>query len=177
MEPTDASPAVVGASAKTSPESHESTVASPDAVAVDPVHHGSHILRDATDADRWEWRRRVRANPTTRIAYRIVVGIVGFLLMVAASVSGPFPGPGGIPLFLLGLAVWASEFEWAHKHMRFFRRQFDRYLGWNRRQKALFWVVFFGVIWAFGYLSLVLFGTPPWLPDWADRWLAKLPGV
>ena len=31
--------------------------------------------------------------------------LLGALLMIAAAITGPLPGPGGIPLFLLGLAA------------------------------------------------------------------------
>ncbi|HIW31018.1 MAG TPA: PGPGW domain-containing protein, partial [Candidatus Luteococcus avicola] len=43
-------------------------------------------------------------------------------MMVAAALTGWLPGPGGIPLFLMGLAVWASEFEWAHRLLSVFDR-------------------------------------------------------
>ena len=42
-------------------------------------------------------------------------------------VTGPLPGPGGIPLVLLGLAIWSSEFEWAHKLMQWFKAQLHRF--------------------------------------------------
>jgi hypothetical protein len=43
-------------------------------------------------------------------------------------ISGPIPGPGGIPLVLLGLAVMASEFVWAERLMVVFKTQ----LGFNQ---------------------------------------------
>lgn len=54
---------------------------------------------------------------------RPIVMIVGSLLILAAGLTGWLPGPGGIPLFLLGIAVLATEFEWA-------QRVRDRILGW-----------------------------------------------
>jgi hypothetical protein len=44
-----------------------------------------------------------------------IVTLIGFALIIAAGLTGPLPGPGGIPLFLLGIAVLASEFVWAEK--------------------------------------------------------------
>lgn len=39
----------------------------------------------------------------------------GSLLILMAGAIGWLPGPGGIPLFLLGIAVLASEFNWAER--------------------------------------------------------------
>ncbi|MDO5682053.1 MAG: hypothetical protein Q4G46_04405, partial [Propionibacteriaceae bacterium] len=61
------------------------------------------------DEDRWRWRAKIRRDPRQLFFYRIGVGIAGLVLMIAAIITGPLPGPGGIPLFLLGLAVWSSE--------------------------------------------------------------------
>lgn len=38
---------------------------------------------------------------------------IGMLLVIASGLTGWLPGPGGIPLFILGMAVLASEFDWA----------------------------------------------------------------
>jgi hypothetical protein len=58
-----------------------------------------------------------------RTIRRPIVMIVGSLLILAAGLTGWLPGPGGIPLFLIGIAVLATEFEWA-------QRVRDRILGW-----------------------------------------------
>jgi len=44
-----------------------------------------------------------------------LVMIVGSLFILAAGLTGWLPGPGGIPLFLIGIAVLATEFAWAKK--------------------------------------------------------------
>lgn len=137
--------------------------------------HHPHLI-DA-DEDRWKWRAKIRRNPTQLFFYRIGVGVAGLLLMVAAVLTGPLPGPGGIPLFLLGLAVWASEFEWAQNVMLWFKAQFRRYAGWGRHHKALF-LLAVGVMGALcAYGVLVGFGVPWWAPRWLARWLTHLPGV
>ena len=86
--------------------------------------------------DRWAWRRKIRQNPTKLAIYRIAVGIAGLLLVCLGFVSGPIPGPGGIPLVLLGLAIWSSEFKWANRLMQWFRLQLHTYGGWTRRKKV-----------------------------------------
>ena len=63
-------------------------------------------------------------------------GLAGLFLVALGFVSGPIPGPGGIPLILLGLAVWSSEFEWAHQLMRWFKKELHRYRAWSAAKKV-----------------------------------------
>lgn len=49
-----------------------------------------------------------------------LVFIFGILLVISAPLIGWLPGPGGIVLFLLGIAVLASEFDWAEVLKEFF---------------------------------------------------------
>ncbi|GAB3623099.1 hypothetical protein GCM10027418_11810 [Mariniluteicoccus endophyticus] len=142
-----------------------------------PLRHDHHPHLIDADEDRWRWRAKIRRNPTQLFFYRIGVAVVGLLLMVGAALTGPLPGPGGIPLFLLGLAVWASEFEWAQDLMLWFKAQFRRYRGWRWPQRLLFWVVFALCCWLMAYLMMLVFGPPPWLPAVAREWLAYLPGL
>jgi len=46
---------------------------------------------------------------------RPVVFIIGSLFIIAAAATGWLPGPGGIPLFLIGVAILATEFEKAER--------------------------------------------------------------
>jgi hypothetical protein len=42
-----------------------------------------------------------------------IVMVLGLLLVILAGLTGPLPGPGGIPLFLVAIALLATEFTWA----------------------------------------------------------------
>ncbi|HEY9290168.1 MAG TPA: PGPGW domain-containing protein, partial [Microlunatus sp.] len=119
----------------------------------------------------------IRADPRKLRLYRIAVAIAGLLLILLGGATGPLPGPGGIPLVLLGLAVWASEFEWAHRLMQWFKRQLQRFRTWSRPRQVVAWVIFFALIGAFGYGYLLVIGMPVWLPDSIVRWLGHLPGL
>ncbi|HAC56217.1 TPA: hypothetical protein DCF80_01840 [Candidatus Saccharibacteria bacterium] len=46
---------------------------------------------------------------------RILTFILGALLIVTAGLIGWVPGPGGTIIFLLGIAVLATEFSWAER--------------------------------------------------------------
>lgn len=159
---------------------HEQESADQESDARDSEHHHLHIphphLIDAHE-DRWPWRARIRRDPRKLFFYRIGVALAGVLLMIAAAITGPLPGPGGIPLFLLGLAVWASEFEWAQSVMMWFKKQFDRYRGWRRSRRLLFWVLVVLGFWCIGWITMTISGAPPWLPGQVQDWLRMLPGV
>ena len=131
----------------------------------------------AVREDRWAWRRRIRSNPHQLRVYRGVVAAVGLLLVLLSLATGWLPGPGGIPLLLLGLAVWASEFHWAHRLMLRLTHALHVFRGWTRGRKIAFWVAFVTACALVGWAYLALVGQPAWLPLEVDRVLAHLPGV
>ncbi|WP_114559193.1 PGPGW domain-containing protein [Desertihabitans aurantiacus] len=132
---------------------------------------------DPARPDRWAWRARLRERRHTRITLRVCVGLLGTLLIVAGAITGPLPGPGGIPLVLLGLAVWASEFRWAHRLMARFKQAVRYFARWPRRRKVLAVVVGVLLGWSALYAGLWLNGIPAWLPDWASGPLDRLPAI
>jgi uncharacterized protein (TIGR02611 family) len=145
--------------------------------AVGPTHDNHHHLLIEPEEDRWRWRRKIREDKRKLVVYRIAVGVLGLILMVVGIVSGPLPGPGGIPLVLLGLAVWSSEFEWAHQVMTWFKKQLHRYRTWSASTKTLFWVAFFSCCGLIGYAYMLALGIPGWLPASAHLLLQRLPGL
>lgn len=61
-----------------------------------------------------------------RHAKRAGIFVLGWALIIAALAIGWLPGPGGIPLVLLGLAVLATEFEWAARRQRQLKDYYHR---------------------------------------------------
>jgi uncharacterized protein (TIGR02611 family) len=139
-------------------------------------HLPHHILIEPEE-DRWRWRRKIRSDPRKLFFYRWAVALAGLLLVGLGFLTGPLPGPGGIPLVLLGLAIWSSEFEWAHKLMQWFKAQLHRYRGWPAKRKVLFWVVFLVCCAVLFYLYLVVIGFPSWMPQFVHDLADRLPGV
>jgi uncharacterized protein (TIGR02611 family) len=139
-------------------------------------HHHHHILIEPEE-DRWRWRRKIRENKRRLAVYRVAVSLLGLILVALGIVSGPIPGPGGIPLVLLGLAVWSSEFEWAHQVMLRFKKQLHRYRTWSARKKTLFWVAFVGCCGLLGYAYMLALGVPGWLPSSVNMLMQQLPGL
>lgn len=143
-----------------------------------PDRTDHNITLDAAD-DRWEWRRRIRENPRKLLFYRIGVGVLGGLLIIAAPLTGWLPGPGGIPLFIAGLAVLASEFEWAQRLLYRVKDWVKTLTTWTGKQPAwlkalgtlaLFLCVLVGI-----WLYFAVLGVPGWLPDGWKSFLHKLP--
>ena len=140
------------------------------------LHIDHHLLRDSPE-DRWRWRAKIRQNPYQLRVYRVGVAIVGAFLIVLGFVSGPLPGPGGIPLVLLGLATWASEFVWAQRLMKVFKAQLQRFRSWSRPRQVAATGAFFGCCGLFGYGYLLSLGPPAWLPNAVEGLLMRLPGL
>jgi uncharacterized protein (TIGR02611 family) len=144
-----------------------------------PEDTDDNLTLDARD-DRWEWRRRLRSNPTSHRAYRTAVALLGLVVVAVGLVAVPAPGPGWLIVFV-GVSIWASEFEWAQRLLVWSR---DRLQAWNswlwskpRWVSGLVGVATVacaaGVIW--GYLAWQ--GSPGWLPDRLETLLDRVPGV
>lgn len=103
--------------------------------------------------------------------------MAGFAIMLIAISIGWLPGPGGVPLFLVGLAVLATEFVWAARLLWRANHEAHRLGQWTSRQPR--WLQALGMvglglaILAGIWLGLSVFGLPGWMPDALDA----LPGV
>ena len=146
-------------------------------------HWRAHENGSATgdDAgDDWGWRRKIRSNPGAHLFYRTVVGVVGLMVIVVGLILVPFPGPGWL-VVLLGLGLWASEFEWARRLLRLARRVVDAWtkgLGLRPRWiKGLVLLVALAAVAGFSWLLLLISGVPDLLPDSVQEWLNRVPGL
>ncbi|GIJ13105.1 hypothetical protein Van01_63190 [Micromonospora andamanensis] len=86
------------------------------------------------------WRQRIsttlaliRANPTGRIALKIIFGVLGALVVTIGIALIPLPGPGWL-LVIAGLGIWAVEFHWAKRLLAFTRRHVHGWTAWVKRQ-------------------------------------------
>ncbi len=144
-----------------------------------PEDTDDNIVLDADDDD-WAWRRRVRANPATHRLYRGAIAVAGGIVVAVGLIAVPAPGPGWLIVFL-GVAIWASEFEFAQRLLRWGRERLQDWNTWLRDQPR--WVgglvglgtaaLVGGVFWAY----VAWRGAPGWLPDLVESWLQVLPGV
>lgn len=114
-----------------------------------------------------EFRARVKQNRTQYLAYRIFIGVLGALIVGIGILLLPFPGPGWLVIFA-GLGVWATEFTWAQRLLRWTQRQVRTWTQWLGRQAL--WVkglallallLLLGAL-AAGYVAWQ--GVPAWVP-------------
>lgn len=68
-----------------------------------------------------------------RGAKKFVIGIVGGVVVVVGIIAIPYPGPGWLIVFA-GLAILATEFEWANRLLEFARGKYDAWVMWLKRQ-------------------------------------------
>ena len=138
------------------------------------------LLRDATDEDDWAWRRRIRANPTTRPIYRGVVLVVGLVLILGGLVLVPLPGPGWL-IVILGIAVWASEFEPAARLLEVVKSRVRSWDAWIKAQarwvQALVAVLTVLFVTTVVWLVLRVMGVPSLVPDGITSWLQLHAGL
>lgn len=123
----------------------------------------------------------MRADARTRGPYRAVVGAVGGAFLIASLATGWLPGPGGIPLALIGLAILATEFHWASRLSRRAEHHFDHFVAWSSQLPT--WARWLGpaatlvAVLAAMWGALVIVGLPRWAPSWLRSAAEMLPGV
>ncbi|MGB2920610.1 MAG: TIGR02611 family protein [Mycobacterium sp.] len=106
------------------------------------------------------WRDGLRERRVADLTYRIAVGVVGLLVLAVGIVAIPYPGPGWAIVFV-GLAILATEFDWARRLLAYARTRYDATMDWFKRQGL--WVqvlgaaftaaVVIGTLWLFGVLD------------------------
>jgi len=113
-------------------------------------------------AGRLGFRERIKDNVALNIAYRIGVGLLGGLVLVAGAIMIPYPGPGWLVVFA-GLAILATEFAWAERVLRYAKGRYDAWNAWLASQhtivKAAVWTataaIVVATLWLLGVYALV----------------------
>ena len=88
------------------------------------------ILADM-DSLRKSWKR------TPAHVRKVIVLIIGMTFVIAAPFAAVFPGPGGIPIFLIGVAILATEFQWAERLQHYLLAQLKGLIVHYKRHRVL----------------------------------------
>ncbi|KIF03945.1 membrane protein [Streptomyces sp. RSD-27] len=64
----------------------------------------------------------IKANRSLHLSWQVGVFIVGLVVIGAGIAMLVLPGPGWVAIFA-GLAIWATEFAWAHLVLRWTKRK------------------------------------------------------
>lgn len=78
-------------------------------------------------------RARVHRLPAGPIIWRVLIGLVGTVVVIAGVVLLPLPGPGWVIIFI-GLGILATEFKWAEWLSSLARRFLRVWASWVARQ-------------------------------------------
>jgi uncharacterized protein (TIGR02611 family) len=117
---------------------------------------------------RWaRWRDRLRERPAAEFGYRIAVAVIGLAVLAVGILAIPYPGPGWAIVFV-GLAILATEFDWARRLLAYTRKRYDKVMAWFRRQGV--WVQAMGV----AFTGVIVVATL-WLLG-AVGWSAQIVG-
>jgi uncharacterized protein (TIGR02611 family) len=118
---------------------------------------------------RWaRWRDRLRDRPAVEFGYRIAVAIIGLAVLAVGIIAIPYPGPGWAIVFV-GLAILATEFDWARRLLAYARKRYDKVMDWFRCQGL--WVQAMGA----AFTGAIVVATL-WLLG-AVGWSAELVGL
>jgi uncharacterized protein (TIGR02611 family) len=118
---------------------------------------------------RWaRWRDRLRDRPKADFGYRIVIAVIGLTVLGVGILAIPYPGPGWAIVFV-GLAILATEFDWARRLLAYTRERYDKVMTWFKAQGL--WVQVLGA----ALTAAVVLGTL-WLLG-ALGWAAGLAGI
>lgn len=138
---------------------------------------------------RGKLHHRMHANPALSLTSKIVVSVVGTLVLVAGFVTVVTPGPAFI-LIPLGLAILASEWDWADRWLVAAKRKAQEAQAKAkamdpkvRRRRLLLTIVAVAlvVVGITGYVATYGWPSPAvdsW--DWVQGiagWMPELPGM
>lgn len=103
---------------------------------------------------RWaRWRDRLRESRSADLTYRIAVGVVGMAVLGVGILAIPYPGPGWAIVFV-GLAILATEFDWAKRLLGYARKRYDAFMDWFKRQGL--WIQALGAVFTFAIVVATL---------------------
>jgi uncharacterized protein (TIGR02611 family) len=101
------------------------------------------------------------------LTYRVVVAVIGSAVVIGGIILIPLPGPGWLIVFG-GLAILATEFEWAGRLLDFARRHVLAWTRWVGRQsllvRGLIGLLGLAFVWGVLWAYVAVQGVPRWMP-------------
>ena len=90
-----------------------------------------------------------KLHKTRRALKKSSVGVLGGLVLILGVILIPYPGPGWLIVFA-GLAILATEFDWAQRVLDKAKGKYDDWQDWLKKQsptvKSIFWLLTFAVV-------------------------------
>lgn len=104
---------------------------------------------------------------------RTAIAIVGGIVVLIGIVAIPYPGPGWLIVFA-GLAILATEFEWAGRLLEKLRTHYNHWLAWVKRRGLLIRAVLGGITAAVVVFTMYLLNMYGLIDNWLQlgmNWL------
>lgn len=105
------------------------------------------------EVPRDSWRARMRSKPGLGHAYRAAVFLLGLLFIALGVALAVLPGPLTIPPVLLGLYIWSTEFQFAHKIFESFKHKAQEALSHAKRHPVSSSLITVGGLVAAGFAA------------------------
>lgn len=96
---------------------------------------------------------------------RVGTAIVGGLVVVVGIIAIPYPGPGWLIVFA-GLAILATEFDWAQRVLDFAKSRYDLWTEWLKRQHITIRLLVLALVGGVVLVTLWLLNVFGMLNDW-----------
>jgi uncharacterized protein (TIGR02611 family) len=118
-------------------------------------------------ATRLGFRSFLARHRSLEVAYRAVIAVLGFAIIITGIALIPLPGPGWLIVFA-GLALLATEFAWAERLLHYARDKVRGWTTWVTRQslavRALIGLLGLAFVWGVLALYAAVYGIPDWVP-------------
>jgi uncharacterized protein (TIGR02611 family) len=76
----------------------------------------------------------IKASRGLHLSWQILIFVLGLAVVAGGVVLLPLPGPGWLVIFA-GIGVWATEFRWAQRVLRWTKRQVLEWAQWWKRRR------------------------------------------
>lgn len=76
----------------------------------------------------------IKSSKPLHRGWQVVIFLVGLAIVAGGVVLLPLPGPGWLIIFA-GIGVWATEFPWAQRVLRWTKRQVLEWAHWLKARR------------------------------------------
>ncbi len=79
--------------------------------------------------------RFIKASRPLHLSWQVVIFLIGLAIVVGGVIMLPLPGPGWLVIFA-GIGVWATEFPWAQRVLRWTKLKLQEWTEWVKKRRA-----------------------------------------
>jgi len=80
--------------------------------------------------------RIIKQSRPLHISWQVLIFLIGLAIVAGGIILLPLPGPGWLVIFA-GIGVWATEFPWAQRVLRWTKQKVQAWMRWVKLRKKL----------------------------------------